>query len=752
MNLDDLRTARFGSLDTAVTKWSEMSTKLKSLADDVRTDLKGKADKANWAGVNASVTRDFIRKTSTEFQEMAGQAKSIHAILSDTASELKSYQKSVNDRISQETNLHVRDNGDGTFTVTPRDDAPDSAEGEAESLKTYLEGVLKKATTSDTSAADVLNSMMELTDMGFSDVNYSDRDSAAKALADAKRAAELAGKNPEDLSEEEFEELVELTGENNGDILFAERFATTLGPEKTLEFWAGINDPRLTHDLQDVRDKYGQLQENLGLTLARATQSDSPAMWDWEYKMTELGGQKVTVDGRPSNAYGFQVMSNLMRWGDFDDSFLDSYGNELIETEKKLSNNGAMSDRAWFDPVMGVGNLNHTGTDTGRDPMIGFMKALSHSPDASTEFFNDPFVTKDEDHHYEDGDGDKRELSVFDYLFEERDWPPEHDKDMDESNEGHNAMGEALEAATTGHPAGAPATPDLPPHNEDQANLMEKIVSSIGEDGNRLTDHSEMSDSMGRIAAEYMPDINRGLSDDTLGNTDLLFPLAGEQANMEHQDITRFLVAVGQDPDGYAAVELGQKNYTANLMDYHLNPDLPEDQRHPGTPKEIIETISRRSGEIGGTLAVGRQEAVLGPAKLADEDFSHAMAQGKNIVSGIVGTGVGVGVTFIASPVGGAVAGGAAATATSVLLDEIVKANEPNALNEAARVAGGKWEDSFEANGYINQRAAELAAGAHSSPHADSVADWALEGSRTGFNDAHTSVEEMADDLETDVN
>jgi hypothetical protein len=752
VNLDALRTADFSKLDTAVTKWDEMVPKLRTLSSDFDGDVKGKADKADWKGVNAEVSREFIRKAATELDEMHQQAESIRNILRDTAGELRGYQKDINDRIESERHLFVKDLGSGSFQVEVRDDAPDGTDPEP--LKSYIQGKLTAATTSDSTAADVLNTMMKLNDMGFTGVGYSDRDAAAEALENAERAAELAGQDPSDLSPEEFDELNRLTGDHNGDPLFAERFTTTLGPRGALEFWAGIHDPHSAGGLlHDRLDQYRELQENLGLTFATATRSDSDAMTRWEWDMADLGDEKITVDGRPSNAYGFQAMSSLMHWGDFDDTFLDSYGNRLIQAERDLSMNGTRSANAWFDPVMGVGNLSHVEGDDGRDPFIGYMKALSHSPEASVEFFDDPFVTKDDDHEFKDEDGDKKSLSVFDYLFEERDWPQQMNSDHDEVDTGHNAMGEALEAATTGHVAGAGPSAQTPPHTQAQADLMQQIVQSIGEDDKRLTDHSVMSDSMGRMAAEYLPDINRAISNDSLGNTPLLFPLAGEQAEWEDQSVvTRFLVSVGQDPDGYAAIETGQRAYAANLMDYHLNPDLPEDQRYPGSPQETIETISRRSGEIGGTLAIGRQEATLGPAAIEDKEYQDSMSSLKGAISGGVGTGIGVGTSFIATPAVGAAVGGGASTVSNLILEEIFQSYEPDALNEAARLSGGDWNDSLDSNIYLNQRTAEVAAEAHGVPYADQVADWAREGTRTGFNDANTSVEGMADDLETDVN
>ncbi|MDG9701757.1 DUF6571 family protein [Streptomyces sp. DH37] len=765
MDLDALRFANFSSLDTAVGDWSEMVGKLKTLEEDARTQLDGKAGKADWSGQNASVTREFIAKTVGEFGDAHTQASSIHSILRDTRDELVDYRRQLNEAIERglKKNLTVRDTGDGGFTVTMNihpdraaegTEVPDHSPQDAENLRDEVQAILTKATESDSSAARALRALADQSPYGFSDASYKDRDSAAAAMKAADRAAELA-KDPKGMSPEEFDEFNSTMAQYKDDDLFAERFATALGPRGVLDFWAGINDPHTNMQLGQARvDKYGGLQENLSLTLANATQSDSAAMQRWEREMVGLGGEFVPSRDNP-RAMGVQVMSNLMRWGDFDDKFLKNYGDELVRVEKERSGNGRDASLAWrqfpMDPM-----LNRTGTDGGSDPMTGYLMALGRSPEAATDFFSGTFVTKDEDHDFTrdtDGDGNKGkvELSVFQYLFEEREWPKEYNDEFKESVTGQNAMGWALEAATTGHPAGEQPTPDLPPHSPEQARLMESIVASVSDDPERLTKRGYLSDSFGQIAAEYLPDINRAMADDEHGNTNLLFPVAGSAAEPDHSDVTRFLVSVGQNTEGFSKIEMGQKAYMTNLFDYHLNSDVPEDRRYPQDPQTTVEEIAKRSGEISGTLAIGRQEAVLGEAHQKDEDYQKSMGQAKNIISGTIGTGIGVGTSFIATPAGGAAAGGAAGTATSVVLEQIFGAVEPNNLKDAGKDVGARWERALENSTSHGQIAAIQVAEAGDKPYANQIADWVKDGNEIGFSIASDNVSRMAGDLETEI-
>lgn len=271
---------------------------------------------------------------------------------------------------------------------------PEHSESDVTALRDEVQAILKNASESDESASKVLTAIADQAKMGFSDANYQDRDSAAGAVQAAEDLAKIAAKNPKDLTPAEFDRINNGLEKYKDDPLFSERFATQLGPKKTLEFWQGINDPAMNPSLGHERlDKFDDLQRNLGMTLATATQSDSADMTSWKGNMIKLGDQPIGRDG--GGPMGFQVMSNLMRTGDYDDQFLKSYGTKLMETERRLTGNGEHANLAWqhmgMDPW-----LNRIGDDSGDDPLTGYLKGLSNSPDAATDFFNEEFVSKDD--------------------------------------------------------------------------------------------------------------------------------------------------------------------------------------------------------------------------------------------------------------------------------------------------------------------------------------------------------------------
>ncbi|MFR9799760.1 hypothetical protein ACL02U_28270 [Streptomyces sp. MS06] len=756
MDLDALRFADFGRLDTAVDDWSTMVLDLETLKEDAGEGLRGAADKADWAGYNATVTKEFIGKTAGEVADAHAQATSIRNILRDTRNELKVYQKKLQKALDLglEKNLTVVSTGDGGFTVTMNvhpdraahgTTVPEHDEGDVTALRDEVQKILDGATESDSSAGTVLTALADQSAVGFSDAAYQDRDSADTAIKKADELAALAGKAPDDLTLEEFDRLNAGLAKYRGDRLFTERFATDLGPRRTLEFWSGITDPRTgSGRFRDRLDQFDDLQRNLGLTLAGASRSDSAAMTDWKNDVIALGERRI---GSPGGPTGFQVMSNLMRVGDYDDFFMNEYGTALMANERKLTDNGEHPNLVWRVGVAGgtMQYLNRIGDDSGADALTGYLKGLSNSPDAATAFFNEQYLPKDDDH--------KSAVSNFDYLFKDRDWPAERNLHGDELHTGQNNLALALEAATTGHPAGELPTADTPAHNEEQAKLFESLVTSISDDTGHLTDRGYMSDSIGQITAEYLPDINRAMTDDSDEDTNRLFPVAGSSATLNHRDVTAFLVAVGQNPEGYAAVEVANKQYMANLMDYHMNPDLPAGERYSDDTQFAVEQLAHGSGEISGTLAIGRQEAVAGPANQKDGSYDHAISQWKNAISGSIGTGIGVGTSFIATPMGGAVAGGVAGTVSSMVLEDLFQGVEGHAKDDAGHEMAKRWEQGLDENASYTERAAELATKAHHRTDLQKIDmdEKARVAAQDGFRAAGTDAEYMAPHLKTEI-
>ncbi|MFF2023303.1 hypothetical protein ACFVW2_16075 [Streptomyces sp. NPDC058171] len=750
MDFEALRNAEFGPLDTAVSDWSRLVRNLESMEKDARDGLKRRAAKANWQGINATVSRQFVGKTVGEFTDARTQASSVRNILRDTRDELRSHRRTLEEAIDRgsKKNLTVVATGGGGFTVTMRvhpdragTGADPSAHGEADvlALRDEVQEILEAATRSDDTASDVLRALVDQSEHGFSGASYGDRDGAVRAVREAAALARLARQNPGDLSVKEFDRLLAGLERYGDDALFAERFAAELGAAGTLEFWTGINDPgygieassrggnelmreRLTH--------FDDLQRHLGLALAHATQSDSAAMSDWKREMIRLGEQPIGPSGMHQ---GFQVMSNLMRRGDYDDGFLKQYGDALVEAEKRHGDGDGKAPAAWHNLGLDP-RLNHAGPDGGSDPFTGFMKALANSPDAATTFFGETFRTASEA-------GGGSSVDNFTYFFEQRDWPSDLDSEKQAGRVGRDMMAQALEAAVTGHPAGELPTVNTPAHGAEQARLMERVIASIAEDPDRLLNHRYMADSIGQMTAEYMPDVHRGLHP-AKASEDSLFPVAGTAAVFNDHDLTRALYAVGRDPDGYAAVTIGQHGYTGNIMEYHFrNPDAfisdPLFSR-PENLKASIEGIANIAGEIQGTIGAGRAYEGEAEEGSRNTEYNTALEKSKVWTSAGIGIAVGIGAASIAGPWGIA-AGGIAGTASNEILNGIVTGSLQDGSSQSIYRNGEEISNTKDSTFKAVEMAAEEAGRLSGNPSPHIVAIVA-EAAEKGFDTAHTRV------------
>ncbi|WP_316758744.1 DUF6571 family protein [Streptomyces herbicida] len=512
---------------------------------------------------------------------------------------------------------------------------------------------------------------------GMVQINEAQASRAANAAAAkaAKRATELGKKDPEDLSPEEFDELNELFAQNYDEYPFAEKVVGALGARKTLQLWdemSNLDRPAGYGETSDFAraDDLDEMQKNLSLTVAAATNSDSPAMQKWKKDMVAIGDKPIrdpgpAPHGDSGGPEGFIVMSNLMRYGDYDDKFLVDYGTALVKEDKRVLEG---SDQPYGSGWGTTSTVNHLGNDEGNDPLTGYMKALANSPDAATKFFTAK----------QKGDDGKAE-SNFKYLFEDRKWPDDS-KSGKESVTGLNSMGLALEAATTGHRPGEQATAEDIKHSKEQAELFSALVKSVSEDQDRLLDHAFLSDSFANISAEYMPDLQRALDPDAMYR-DKLYPTSGAAARIDRYDAARFLHAVARNKEGYDRLNVSQHIYAAALMEAQKkHPDF-----YPQNTDATIDKIAYETGLFQGVVGDGQHfQADKNDADSNTRDGAwkeHASLWGGSLV----GSATSIAMEPFTGPAG-VYAGGLAGTAAGEIFNGILDGFDGDGSEEKAQV------------------------------------------------------------------
>ncbi|MFI1510500.1 hypothetical protein [Streptomyces sp. NPDC020597] len=675
MDLDALRHGDLSKLGEAVTDWQQMTKKLAELQKDAESNLKAKADTARWAGVNATVSREFITKTAAEFADAHTQADSIAKILSDTHGELVSFRTQLTAAIARgaQQNLSVIDTGEGTFTVTgnTRPDWASDPSGKtgatdqkaADALRDEIQAILAKATQSDNSAATVLRLLVDQAKYGFTDASYADRDSAAKAVAAAEKLAKMA-RNPADMSLDDIKNFNRTMDTFHDDPLFAEQFATRLGPKGTLQFWTEMTSVHAGARGSEL-DTMKSLQSNLSLTLATASFSDSEAMQDWKKGVVAEGNTnfRAADSFSPVGALGSQVISSLMREGQYDTEFLDDYSKTLFKADKGAgeSNTDALWVKGYdaLDLVFGDGN--------GRDPLEGLFEGLSHNPEAATHAFESK---SDLDH------------MLGTTVYTDR----------------GASLGHALEAAVTGVAAGDSTSP-APPHSAAQVEIMANVMNAVAQpdDGARLVTRG-LGDSFGNMAASYMPEISQKLG----GESGAVFLSNSENPGGlgDVRDVARFLSAVSSDPAGRAGIIFGESIYTGNLLEAHLSdPSLFD-----GPRSQVLEDIGRNAGIIEGIVGHSAADTEVSGALKGEKEYNDALKAKGDFAK----TWVSIGLANISVPVAyggaamGAVGGGMLGAVAGSAVDRLLEGQELHGAKDQALYESAK--DLYDMRESVNQQ------------------------------------------------
>ncbi|MDJ1134029.1 PPE domain-containing protein [Streptomyces iconiensis] len=760
LSYTSVRDVNLEPLRQAVSAWGKLPGKIDAVSTTFSRTVSTPLEGSGWFGETAESAFKRFRGIRQQMSEASGQAEKIGTTMSEALKAFESAQralKDVEDALKDppkggDGKRYLKVNqAEGVVYLDPPDDVENSPALQKafhESIVTYNKRISEALDAASNADHDLKTALqIDPPGKGFNDDiagHLKDVDAETKKDVDAlMKLANTEGfkENPKLLSQ--FNGILAKNSQNAD---FAEQFALRKGAKGVLDFWyqtakPGYEDGPLGEPKKrpaGVTKQLAALQDNLGVTLALASQSDSPEMTQWKKDAIDLGYKRLPGEHRTYFAdppYGFQVMSNLMRTGKWDTKFLDTYGDKLVEVDKKsfTGPGGRVEDdqthRKWLAYGQQPADFLNFGPkwDEGEDPFTGYFEALGHNSDASTGFFKD-----DEN---------------FDHVMRERTWLPDGEVPDSGSQKDFNgprvALGHALGSATTGHDWDAPLNVPAE-HTKDQADLMSKIVKGTGsmdDEGNaNISLAPGMREGLGNAAAEYTPDFFRAMTDGE--GDDKLFPMSGEQAGMEHREATRFLVQLGQDPDANAAITAGQKLYTAQVLDHHLGGDVPEGQRYDAPPRDIVHEVLKTSGEMSGTLASGAQEGIIGPAVLEEKDYDKATLSNRlwgNTAFGSVVTGISVAEPVVsAHPVGAAVTAALVVGASGAMSNDVDAEHwDINKSAPAAEKASVVYDEMAARDVVQNQRVLKAIGEEHG---VDVSSSWARLYSAEGFSQGYSRV------------
>ncbi|MEE1771591.1 hypothetical protein PUR34_26430 [Streptomyces sp. JV185] len=670
LKFEDIVDAPVAKLKSAADDWSEMVVKLDRLAEDAHDGMKAKADKAEWEGVNAGVTKGFIGKTAKEFKDAAAEAKGVKQILEDACAAIKKAKDeliSIRDDEGPSAGIHVDARGKVTARhpyeksgVSPNQD-PDYFE---------ILGQQKKAIEAWQKKIDLIVDNCNDTDVAFKnalEANVTEgRDFTAPKYEnldqeEAARAAALAGKG-RDITHTELQALNELLHDNGRSREFAKNFYEKLGPEKSLAFFGQLSTDTYEYGkvhkerLKDVQ----ALQKNLGLNLATASH-DKAFTAEWGPELRKLGTERIPLTKYDSGGpFGYQLLGGIMRYGNYDAKFLNPIAEHVAQLHQKdpyMFADSKLVNSPFKNP------FNPSGANgSGYDPTVSMLEALGHSPDAAKHFFSDgPTMYK------EDGTANKEAVAdlgkadgvaIDNYLdfFGNEKWKSFGDVDSLDPKEQErslgympDALGHALEAATLGYPYDSPNAGVE--RDAGHAGVMRDVMEKYGSDAGLLKKQEAMADSLGIMGAGYIDDINWSLekndSDSVFapsknpgGHLDFSI-VNSDGVSGNGRDVARqFLSTLGQHPDAYATLSNAEQIYTTGMLERQVDSSGEINQ---GAARSVVGT----GAEVQGMLDQSRADQVVASDMKKQEDYEKAVSARSGWIEFGAGVGVAAGVAFL---------------------------------------------------------------------------------------------------------
>ncbi|MGW6287190.1 hypothetical protein [Streptomyces sp. NPDC055107] len=723
LTYEDIVEAPLAKLKAAADDWSEMATNLDRLATQASDGMKAKAGKANWEGLNAGVTREFIGKTAKEFADAAAEAKGVKTLLEEGYTAFKKAKDDlVNIRDHEGPAAGIRVDGTGKAAARSPISEDNTARHDPDFSK-YLQQE-RENIESWQKRIDLIVDNCNDTDVTFKnslEANVTDRKdfSAPKYTKfdqeEADRAAALAAKG-RDLTHTELQSLNELLRDNGKSPEFAKNFYEKLGPEKSLAFFGQLATD--THDYAKV-DKtrladVQELQRNLGLNLATASH-DKAFSAEWGPELRKLGTQQIPLSkyDNSGGAYGYQLLGGIMRYGNYDAKFLNPIAEHVAQLHQQ-------------DPYRFAGNKQVNGflenpynpsgkNGSGYDPTTAMLEALGNSPDAAKRFFTDEPTAYNEDgtvNHGATADlGKKDDEAIDNYLdfFGNEKWesfPDSNSTDPDKLaptlQHMPDALGHALEAATLGYPAGDPDASVK--RDADNAAVMQQVMEKYGADAGLLKHQEGLADSMGVMGAGYIDDINWALDK---GDANSVFAPTknieghipfGADREEGRADVRRFLSALGQHPDAYATLSTAEQAYTRSVLETHVGPD--------GIDTGAARTTVRVGAEMQGMLDQSRADQVQADHMKKHEDYEKAVAKRAGWVEFGAGVGIAAGVAFLPAtaavgaaavliPLATDTAGGAAEQVIGQVVGDVSDNSVDKSKEKAEELTREEWNSIY---------------------------------------------------------
>ncbi|WP_244177818.1 DUF6571 family protein [Streptomyces atriruber] len=674
LTYEKLLNADFSALSQAVSKWRHLPQKFRTASTKFVNTVEKGLQGSDWEGEAASAAIEKFKYVERQIDYAADEAEDVHKLLDDACevfTQSQSKLRTLTKDIEEDKYLAIRP--DGEVYLSPPKDTPSEDLGmlnksyreTIQAYKTSIQGHIDRAQEADELLAWVLSQDHNGRKKGFDANTYNSiadaKDGRKRVEEDLKELEKLTGEKSElaladaddSLDPATLKRINSIFSRHEGDPYFAEKFATRTGAAGTLDLWSKIADRRQFGDAQTKES--AKIQKSLSYTLATASHSDSEGMKRWKADMVSLGDKPVITTSKYSSSddgpRGFQVMSSLMRYGEYDDKFLNSYGKELLEFEQKSKE--APADLWKRDVFLNFGS----GSDQGFDPMAGYMEALGHNPEAAKDLL-----------YAKDWAAEGKTDSDLKYLMSGREWPDGNPSADNKAGFGYGELGHALEAATLGSPYDA-AGHEL--HRDARtANIMEQMATTVASDIDYVENKTGIGNSLARIGAGYADDlnwatINEGGRGSSIHRDDLYRPNGDAgHADLDPTVARNFLYNVGQHEGSYEILSSAQQAFTFGALEAHAD------------DANSAEKVLNNGAYIHGVLDEARISQVDKASNDATDKMNEELAKSAEWKKFGISQGLGLATGVAVLPLGGPTASAAAAFVVPTIVEGVSGAVE----------------------------------------------------------------------------
>ncbi|MFE1404648.1 DUF6571 family protein [Streptomyces sp. NPDC058770] len=583
---EQLLNAKLGPLDTAVTQWTEMITKLTELQTGAKA-MKSKADKATWRGENATVTKQFVTKSAKEFSDAVIEATSVRDLIKDAHALLKTAQRDLKDAYENPPpGITIYSDGVLSHRVHPDRRSADNTdpiatEAQFDALRGKLEGILKRANEADELCAWGLRALIKYHPNDFGSASLSGVADAKKMRAEEKQQTENGREAAklyarwEHLDDKERERLLTLVEKGKDSPAFAAELMQNLryhGGEDQESQEALL---KLAGSLEGggsggkVSDGEARLYRGLSATLATATGPDSPIgspggiTSAWSDRLIALARDGNGLPDRHPGA----LKGGVEGWNDLTQLMAADVGDKPFDPENLKSSRFAKDEG---DPVYSEAFLTKVGDSirewethdkdaydgvmknwqgTQADPMKGLLNAMGHNPSAATHYF-DPHTTDN-----------------LKYFMEDRHWPgSDVESEMPVESQYTSAraeFGAALEAAATGREPGGPLAQAPAHHDGGQSAIFEQTLDYFGGQtkGEQANMPAALRTSMGYMIGDYSADVHQILGKSLNG------PTSYSDLGIDRGDLVRVIRAASEDGEAFGVIHRSQATLIAERLE-----------------------------------------------------------------------------------------------------------------------------------------------------------------------------------------